>query len=290
MKTKIILLGLFVAILSINCSKDKVEEAVGITAEEITANAKLDNATDDVLKVVESQLGVSDGISGKNAMGTQGVNGDLPTCATVTRVPEFGTMPAIGEQITKTITFDPAGCTMPNGNVLKGKIIITFVFDPTATTHTINYQFVEFYHNAIKLDGNKSFTRSMTATTATSPSHPIVTMNMDITATFPDGKVVTRVGTRTHEMVAGFLTPLNIDDNIFHITGNWATVFPNTTMQTATISSMLIKKGNCNYIGQGIITFVRNNHTATLDFGDGSCDNQAIFTKDGVAITITLGN
>lgn len=289
MKTKILFLGLLLSLLSINCSKDKIEEAT-ISADEISANAKLDNATDDVLKIVETQLGTSDGIAGKSAIGTQGVMGDLPSCATVTRVPEFGTMPAVGEQITKTITFDPAGCTMPNGNVLKGKIIITFVFDPSATSHTINYQFVDFYHNAIKLVGNKSFTRSKTTATATSLPHPIITMNMDMTATFANGNVVTRVGTRTHEMVEGFLTPLNTEDNVFHITGNWTTSFQNGNMRNATISTVLVKKGNCNFVGQGVITFTNSSNTATLDFGDGTCDNQAVFTKDGVSVNITLGN
>ena len=41
---------------------------------------------------------------------------------------------------------------------------------------------------------------------------------------------------------------------------------------------------------KGVITFVRNSHVATLDYGTGDCDNAAVFTLDGVAYPITIGN
>ena len=88
-----------------------------------------------------------------------------------------------GTQVTKTIDFG-TGCTLSNNNVVSGKIIITFTYQPTATSHTVNYSFVNFYHNNIKIEGDKSFTRTMTEATATSPSHPKVVMNMDLTRLF----------------------------------------------------------------------------------------------------------
>jgi hypothetical protein len=41
---------------------------------------------------------------------------------------------------------------------------------------------------------------------------------------------------------------------------------------------------------QGVITFVRNTHTATLDYGTGDCDNIGIFTINGISHTIIIGN
>ena len=40
----------------------------------------------------------------------------------------------------------------------------------------------------------------------------------------------------------------------------------------------------------GVITFVKNGVTATLDYGNGDCDNTAVFTINGVSYTIIIGN
>lgn len=285
MKSKILLFGLLASLMFVSCSKNEdavVEDTFSL--EEGNVNAKIDIITDDICKVVEDQLTLADGISGRSAAG---VDSFLPACATITRVPDIGTMPTVGDLITKTIDFGTIGCPLPNGNILKGKIVITFVYQPTAVSHSINYSFVNFYHNNTKITGNKSFTRVLSVATASSPSHPIVTMNLDITITLADGRVFTRTGTRVREIIEGYGT-LVLNDNVYKVTGNWTTTFPNSSVQTSTITTPLIIKLNCNNITKGIITFVRNSRTATLDYGDGTCDNQAIFTVNGVPRTITL--
>jgi hypothetical protein len=286
MKTKIILFGLFLSVVVIGCNKDDNNTNGTMSVEEATANTKMDIANDDVSKVVEGQLGAEDGISGRGTTGTQDF---LPACATVTRVPAIGTAIAAGTLITKTIDFGTTGCAMQNGNVLKGKIIVTFNYQPTATSHTINYEFVGFYHNAIMLEGNRTFTRVMSVTTAASPSHPVVTMNLDMTATFPSGNTYRRIGTRIREIVAGYDTAI-LTDNVYNVTGNWTTTFPNTTVQNSTITVPLVVKLNCNNIVKGVVTSTRNGNVATLDYGNGDCDNLAVFTFNGVTHNIVLGN
>jgi hypothetical protein len=296
MKTKILFLGLLLSLFTVSCNKDKEEN--DFTADEAGVNAKIDLANDDVSDIVEGQFNATmDNSTTGKATEYAAVTTNLPTCATVTRNPAFGTVITPGTTVTKTIDFGTTGCAMPNGNILKGQIVATFVYNPTATSHTINYQFVNFYHNAIKFDGNKEFTRTMAAATATSPAHPIVVMNMAMTATFPDGRVFNRVGTRTREITAGYDTPNVLADNVYQVTGNWTTTFPNTTVQTSTISSSnpLIVKMSCIAVNkplivQGLITFVRNGHTATLDYGSGACDNTAVFTINGNSYTIVIGN
>lgn len=290
MKTKILFLGLVLSLFTVSCTKDSADNST-ITADEATVNAKIDLANDDVSNIVETQF---------NATMDNSTTGKTSETATttypiVTRVPAFGTPITAGTLVTKTIDYGTAGVTLPNGNILKGKIIISFTFEPTATSHTISYTFDNFYHNAIKFDGNKTFTRTMTAATAASPAHPIVVMTMDMTATFPDGRVFTRTGTRTREIISGYDTPNVIADNVYQVTGSWSTTFPNTTVQTSTITTPLIVKMSCMNVNkpllvQGVITFVRNTHTATLDYGTGDCDNIAIFTINGIAHTIIIGN
>ena len=284
MKTIKIILALTITLLFLSCNND--ENNSTITVEEITMNAKIDIANDDISKIVEDQLTTNDGISGKSYQVTSQF---LPDCATVTRVPDYGTTITPGTLITKTIDFGTTGCELPNGNILKGIIVITFTFQPNATTHTINYTFTNFFHNAVEFDGTKTFTRVMTTSTANPEIHPIVTMNMDLTATFPNGAIVSREGTRVREIIEGYDTNIWLD-NIYEVTGSWVTTFPSGVEQNSTITFPLRIRMNCPNIVRGIITIVRNENTATLDYGNGICDNLAVFTLNGNATTITIGN
>lgn len=286
MKTKKIFISLFLVALTIMSCTNEEEKEVTITSEEAVINARLDNINEDVSSIISSQLTSDDGVSGKVSAS---VVNFLPICATVTRVPAFGTPITPGTTITKTINFGTTGCALNNGNVLKGVINISFTYQPTATSHTVNYEFVNFYHNAIKIEGNKTFTRTMSVATTTSASHPIVTMNMDLVATFPNGNMYNRIGSRTSEIIEGYGT-LILSDNIYSVTGSWTTSYPNASLITSTITNPLLVKLNCNNITQGVITMVRDATTATLDYGDGTCDNQAVFTMNGNSYQIILGN
>ena len=287
-----LILGLALAIAMVSCNRD--EDNSTITAEEASINAKMDIANDDVSDIVEQEEAstYSNTLNGKT---TEASNTTLSNCATVTRVPAFGTPITPGTVVTKTIDFGTTPCLLNNGNSVSGKIIISFTYQPDAPSHTITYTFDNFRHNAILYVGNKTFTRVMTVATATSPSHPVVTMNMDITATFPNGNSYNRVGQRIREIIQGFNTPASWTDNVYRVTGSWTTTFPNTTIQYSTITTPLIVKLSCIAVNKpllvsGVITIVRNDNVATLDYGNGDCDNTAIFTLNGIPHTIIIGN
>ncbi len=289
--TKLIL-GLGLAVTLFSCNKDDNEKL--ITQDEAAINARLDLANDDISDVVEEQEAstYANSVTGRAEDPSYSV---LSSCATISRVPAFGTPIEPGTTVTKTIDFGTVGCTLGNGNVLKGKIIITFVYQPGATSHTITYTFDNFYHNAIKFDGNKTFTRVMSVETPNSPSHPIVTMNMELTATFPNGNVYTRVGQRVREIISGYNTPATILDNVYKVTGSWTTTYPNDSNLISTITTPLNVKMSCitpqkPLLVSGIITFERNGNSATLDYGDGTCDNLAVYTVNGNAFNIIIGN
>ncbi len=294
MKTRNLILGMALALTILSCSKDDSANTGGvISAEDAKASAKIDAMNDDVTNIVEEQEWNTyvDATNGKTA---DNGNSVLSDCATITRVPAFGTALDPGDEVTKTIDFGTTGCTLDNGNVVKGKIIITFVYDPGATSHTINYEFEDFYHNAIKFDGNKTFTRTMITTTANPDPHPQVTMTMDFTATLPAGGIYHRVGSRVREIVEGYGN-LSWADNVYEITGSWVTTNPGGATQTSTITTPLHVKMSCVAVNKplivsGVITIVRNANTATLDYGDGSCDNLAVFSVNGNDYNIVIGN
>ena len=291
MKTKILILGFALSLTLLSCNKE--DKGSSISADDAKTSAKIDAMNDDVSNIIEEQetMTYDNPTSDKTADLQQS---EFTTCATITRVPAFGTAPTVGQTVTKTIDFGTTGCTLNNGNVVSGRIIITFVFQPEATSHTITYSFDNFFHNGIEFNGDKTFTRTMITTVANPNPHPQVTMTMDLTATLPNGGVYTRVGTRVREIIEGFGTII-FADNIYKITGSWVTTTPSGATQTSTITTPLRVKMSCIAVHKpltvfGIITIVRNDTTATLDFGDGTCDNLAVLTVNGNSYNIVIGN
>ena len=275
MKTKKLLVGLLLSFLIISCSKD--DNNSSLNSEDAKINTTIDAITDDISQIVDDQFAAQSNSSGRTLTLPESI---LPSCATVTIV--------VANNIwTRTITF-ASGCTLPNGSVVSGTIIVSGSTNFNQPTQTISYSFVDFYHNNILVQGNKTIVRSLQSTATLAVVHPVAKMNIDLTLTYPNGNVYSRVGTRVRELIQGFATPMIWLDNIFSVTGNWTTTFPNG-MQTATITTPLIIKMSCPHIVSGVMTIVRNNNTGTIDYGDGTCDNLATLTIDGVATVITLG-
>jgi hypothetical protein len=297
MKNLLKLSAVFLLLITYSsCDKDNTNDMTSaqLTSDDAIVNSKIDLANDDIATIAD-QLFDNINATTLNYRAIENNATIFSNCATITRVPAFGTTPTPGTQVTKTIDFGTAGCTLNNGNVVRGKIIITFVYQPNATSHTVTYTFDNFYHNNIKFEGTKTFTRSRTTATATSPSHPIVVMQLEMTITMPNGDIYTRVGSRTRELVEGFNTENIFLDNIYRITGSWTTTNQNGNQHTATITEPLMAKMSCiavnkPILARGIITFVRNNVTSTLNYGNGECDNLAVFTINGVSFTIVIGN
>ena len=283
MKTKIVS-GIAIVMLSffISCdsSNDGNDNNPTLTAKDIAVNSKIDVAIDDVVYIVEDQYTAQQSISNRSSTASKSI---LPTCATFTTVLVDGTW-------TRTIDFGSTGCTLPNGNVLKGKIIISFSNDFTSKSRTLSYRFVDFYHNGKLLQGNKSITYESKSTELLATEHPVMTFTVDMKITFDDGKVYSRTGTTVKETVEGNETPLNWEDNVFLVTGNSATSLANGDTVTTVITTPLRYITSCKlpFPVSGIVSITKNTSVGTLDFGDGKCDNLATLTIDGVTKDINL--
>jgi hypothetical protein len=275
MKTTKFILGLALAFSIFSCSKDDSNSSSELS--EAKVSTKIDMATEDVAKIVEDQyaLQVNPG-AGKNNLETL----DLPSCTTVT-------VELTASTWTRTVVFD--NCTLPNGNVLDGTIIVSGSLNFDTPLHIISYTFVDFHHNNLLIEGNRTVVRSMESTATLDTVHPVANMSIDMTVTFPNGNVYNRVGNRVRELIEGFGTPMIWADNVFSISGSWTTTFPAST-QTSTITTPLRVRANCPNIVRGVVEIVRNDNTAILDYGNGECDNLATLTINGTTTTITLGN
>ena len=283
MKTKIVS-GIAIVMLSFFISCDSTNDGNDnnptLTAKDIAVNSKIDVAIDDVVYIVEDQYTAQQSISNRSSTASKSI---LPTCATFTTVLVDGTW-------TRTIDFGSAGCTLPNGNVLKGKIIISFSNDFTSKSRTLSYRFVDFYHNGKLLQGNKSITYESKSTELLATEHPVMTFTVDMKITFDDGKVYSRTGTTVKETIEGNETPLNWEDNVFLVTGNSATSLANGDTVTTVITTPLRYITSCKlpFPVSGIVSITKNTSVGTLDFGDGKCDNLATLTIDGVTKDIIL--
>lgn len=285
MKTKFLL---FFSLLSITilvgCSSNESTEAGAssktITTDDVVANSEIDASVDDISIIAEDQYSVQQSTTTRTSTTVKSI---LPLCATITTVLTTDTY-------TRTVDFGTDGCTLPNGNVVKGKIIISFSKNLLTPSKTISYTLVGFYHNGKLIEGNKTITRELKSTDLLATIHPVTTHSVDVKITFPDGKTYSRTGTRVREMVEGFDTIGNWEDNVFLVWGYNITTFPNGAKYTFTITTPLRIVMSCKmpFPVKGVIEVVKNDAKATLDYGNGDCDKLATVTIDGVAKEIVL--
>lgn len=284
MKTKILLIATCITLsFFISCNSDDKtndETAKTISNDEIITNSKIDASIEDVTNIAEDQFTAQQNSTNKPS-GT--IKNFLPSCAVITTILTNNTW-------TTTVDFGVEGCTLENGNSVKGKMIITFSNDFTAPTQTISYTFEGFYHNGKKLQGNKSIVRTRKSTALLLAQHPVTTAAIDMTITFDDGSVYIRKGSLTKEMIAGYDTWFNWEDNVFVVTGSGSTTFPNGDTFSAEITTPLEFKASCktSIAVKGILSITKNGATAVIDYGNGDCNTLVTVTKDGVTEEIDL--
>ncbi|WP_264565452.1 hypothetical protein [Flavobacterium sp. N3904] len=283
MKTKKLFIASFMAItIFISCdSNDKTQDSTtAISTDQVAVDAKIDASIDDVSNIVEDQFSMKQNMTSKS---TETMKSMLPACAVVTWTLTDGTF-------TGTIDFGTEGCALENGNVLKGKITINFSGNFTTAEQTITYSFDGFYHNGKKIQGSKTISRALKSTELLATVHPVFNCTIDMTVTFEDGKVYTRTGTLTKEMIAGYDTKGSWNDNVFLVTGNGTTTMPNGDTCVSTIQTPLRYEMACKkpFPVSGTILKTKNGTEALVDFGTGECDNLATVTIAGVTTSIEL--
>lgn len=275
MKTNIVskTFYLFLFIVAVTLSSCNKEEETEISAEEAQKMAQVELSNDEVDAIIEEVYINQEGISGRS--GSEFPASDCPVV----------TMVFSGNTRNVTIDFGTS-CTRPNGNILSGKINLVYNYTPGSGTQNMTFAYQNFTFNGIALSGGGTVVR----VAQNSNGHPQSTATIDVTATFTNGNTAHRTGTRIREWVEGFGNGI-WQDNVFKITGSWTTEFSNGNVNTGTVITPLRRIMTCPFIVYGVVQLTHNDLSGTLDYGNGSCDNQAVFTgPNGVQHTITLGN
>lgn len=200
----------------------------------------------------------------------------LPDCVTITTVVTDTTKE-------KTIDFGE-GCELPNGNVLSGIINLSYAKDMEMASKTLNLSLENFTFNEVAVEGSASVIRKRTNDSGNPQSDAVA--NFD--GVWPDGGTASFSGNRTREWIEGYGSGF-WGDNVFLIsgkgtyTGKLGNVFVKETV------TPLRRELACRFIVSGVLEISRNDATASLDFGDGSCDAKGTLTyPDGTSEEVFL--
>ncbi|MCK9206790.1 MAG: hypothetical protein M0P66_06740 [Salinivirgaceae bacterium] len=203
----------------------------------------------------------------------------LSECVTVTREVEQGT-------IVMTINFGDTNCLCNDGRERRGKIIMTHEGRYFDSLVYITFSFEDFFVDDNQVVGNKSVTQTVNADSQRVSS--IVIDGSLILAN--NGGTITYSSEKTRTIVEGSDTRTKRDD-VIETTGG-STLTTDSVQVVMTILEPLVRKNEIGcfmYIIQGIMQIEKTGESVlTIDYGDGTCDNLADVTQDGVTTTIEL--
>ncbi|MCZ4318098.1 hypothetical protein O4H26_03755 [Aequorivita viscosa] len=232
--------------------------------------AKTDNVAEGTFNIIQQAFV-------ENETGGRGItqNSLFPTCVEIT----VGNQ---GNVFTILLDFGDS-CTLNNGNVVSGKIFLEY--GPLISgSYTVEYSLQDFIFNGNGVGGGGSILYEI----ANQNDNPQATLTENITVSFPNTTVTaTRNGTRISEWVAGVGTGTWID-NVYHVTGNWQTEFTNGFTRNGEVTETLISKTSCPFVVDGRLQITQDGLTAIIDFGDGECDNMAVFIYNGQEYPFTM--
>ena len=274
MKTTIKLLGILLVfgIFFTSCNnEDEPTKTENLTAEQLDLIVDAEVTTDEINSFFDKAYNEEESTSKTDQYGF------FPKCATKT-------IEVTATTKTITIDFGTEGCETHNGHVVSGKMILFYEIDFDAMTTTITQTFEEFTFNRKTIDGTSTRVRVK----ENLRGNPESTITFDITVTWESGESISRVGTKVREWVEGYGTG-DWGDDVFLITGNWTVTLKDGTIVSADVVEALRRELACKFIVSGIVNLQKGDVIGVLDFGDGTCDNQALFTsEDGTETIITL--
>ena len=272
-------------------SEAKEEFADASAETDATADVVFDDVFDNVMGV-NTEVGIGGtGIFGRAAVSTASqppsggrIDGvDSTTCYTVV-IKQMSTANRFPLQI--TLDFG-SGCTSKDGRTRSGKINIIYTGRLTTAGNSCTTTFDGYYIDNIKVEGTQKISN-----TSTPDKKCFTTEVTDARLTWTNGNFSQWNSEKTITQTDGTATPLIAADDVFSLTGQ-----ANGSIQkgdkyfewSTAITAPLLKRYGCHYFSKGTLTLSKGNtQVAVLDYGNGTCDNKASFTVNGVVHEITL--
>ncbi len=257
----VLMVILFIASCNKDDSQDFSEEGA-ITIAELKVSDETDLILEDVINIGE-EVYATDEITMTSKANY--ISDFLPDCVTITTV-------ITSTSKEKTIDFGE-GCELPNGNVLSGIIFLSYLKDMDLATRTLSLSLENFTFNGVSVEGSATIVRIR----SNESENPQSDAEASFSGIWPDGTSANFTANRTREWIEGYGSGF-WGDNVFLIsgkgtyTGKLGNVFIKETIVP------LRRELSCRFIVSGIMEISRNDATASLDFGDGTCDAKGILT------------
>ncbi|WP_422859190.1 hypothetical protein ACOKFD_18075 [Flagellimonas sp. S174] len=269
-------LSLFVLASCTNETEEPIVEASSdelITVAELQASDETEMISEEVSTIAEDVYAADEiSLTAKSDY----TSDYLPDCVTITTVVTDTTRE-------KTINFGD-GCELPNGNILSGIINLSYAKDMEAASKSIVLTLESFTFNGVAVEGSADILRVR----SNDNGNPQGTVNVTFEATWPNGDSASFTGTRTREWIEGFGSGF-WGDNVFLITGKRTYIGRLGNVYMKEVISPLRRELACRFIVSGVLEISRNDNTASLDFGDGSCDAKGVLTQpDGTETEVFL--
>ena len=265
-------------LMFVSCSKDSSNEEELTTAEVMSATElqfsdETDMITEEIMSIAEDVYATEE----IAATSKGNYSSDyLPDCVTVSVVLNQGM---------REVTLDfGEGCELPTGNLVSGKVNLSYVLDLEAASNSVELTLEDFTFNDVLVEGDATIVRVR----SNESGNPQGTANATFVATWPNGDTASFTGTRTREWIEGFGTGF-WGDNVFLITGKRTYISRAGNEFVKEVITPLRRELSCRFIVSGVLDISRLGNTARLDFGDGSCDAKGTLTyADGTEEEVYL--
>ncbi len=181
----------------------------------------------------------------------------------------------------KTLTID-YGSTGCNGYKGSYSAVFTGPFKTVGSKITITYN--NYYDGEYKIDAQS---HTITNTGVSSAGNPVYTISVVNGTLTSSSGTSTWNANRSIEWTVGSNTPLG--DDVFLISGTTSGTSAKGVAYSTVVNTPLKIATGCDYIESGVLTLTpQSGDSRVIDFGNGTCDNQATVTIDGVVFNITL--
>jgi hypothetical protein len=198
----------------------------------------------------------------------------------------LATLDLSGSPYKLTIDFGPANCKCDDNIYRRGKIFVTFNGDYWVAGTVITYTFENYFVNDNQVLGTKTITNK--GLNASNHLYWTIGVSGEIIKANNGGTIQWNSNT-TLEWVSGMSTPFIWWDDVYQMTGSENGTGADGKSFTCTITNPLKKKLNCKWLESGTVEIQpQDNPLITLDFGSGTCDNQATATVNGTVYPITM--
>jgi hypothetical protein len=279
------IVAIFVGLLSIgmfSCELNKIsyteDDAESVTNEAVSS-AYLEDATDLSSTAVSTKPETT-------VRHLKFIVGDVRFLCADVMLDEDSTSTFLHPKGQITVDFG-SGCADKRGSIRTGKILISYEGRRFLPSSTISLSFDGYAINGVSMTGTHTLTNSP-ASTVDNPVFSIVISNAVLT--WPDGKAATRDAKVTREWIR---TPNGVNDE-WIVTGQATGTNRNGKEFALTTDQKLEYQKICQVANAKFLpstgkeTLVVGDKKIDIDFGSGSCDQQATVSINGKSKSVDL--